>query len=115
MSAFSVFCVFVAFVLLALGWDHYSRLQKIGWAPPVEDYKQGRSLADPIGGALGEIGRADGAHNVIGWCLDMIGTATGFAYAPIGAGLNAIGKAFELVFKPIGAALGAATGFGLRN
>lgn len=115
MSAITVLFVLIMIVLAALMADHYSRLAKMGWAPPVDDYRQGRSLMDPVGGALGEIGRADGLTKIIGAAFDALGTVTGLVYAPIGAGLGAIGKGLELAFKPIGAALGAMTGFGLKH
>ncbi|MDZ7632354.1 MAG: hypothetical protein U5K74_13655 [Gemmatimonadaceae bacterium] len=115
MSAMTVLFYLILIVLAALIGDHYSRLQKMGWAPQVEEYKRGRSLMDPIGSAFGELGRADAPFRLIAAAFDAIATVTGMVYAPIGAGLSAIGKVLELVFKPIGAVLGAITGFGLKH
>ena len=106
----TVVYVLVLVALLALLNDHYSRLQKLGWAPPVEDYKRGRSALDPIGSALGEVGRADGAYRLVAATLGAIGKATEMVYAPIGAALNAVGKGTELIFKPIGMVLGLVGG-----
>ncbi len=102
--------VLVLVGLLALLADHYSRLQKLGWAPPVEDYKRGRSLVDPIGSALGEVGRADGAYRAIAAALGAVGKGSELLYAPIGAALGGIGKGLELIFKPIGMVLGLVGG-----
>ena len=110
MSAMTILFFLIMIVLAAILGDHYSRLQKMGWAPEVEEYKKGRSLMDPVGGALGEIGRADGPYKVVAACLSAIGTVTGLVYAPIGTGLNAIGKATELVYKPIGMVLSVVGG-----
>jgi hypothetical protein len=115
MSAMTVFFFLILIVLGAILGDHYSRLQKMGWAPQPEEYKRGRSLADPIGSALGELGRADMPFKLVASLFDVIGTVTGMVYAPIGAALSGIGKGLELVFKPIGAVLGAMTGFGLKH
>ena len=115
MSSFTVLFLMIMIVLAAIIGDHYARLQKFGWAPPVDDHKQGRSLLDPAGSLLGELGRADMPYKLVAGLFDLIGKFSEFVYAPIGAALGAVGKAFELVFKPIGAALGAMTGFGLKN
>jgi hypothetical protein len=112
MSAMTVLFFLIMIVLAAILGDHYSRLQKMGWAPEVEEYKQGRSLMDPIGGALGEVGRADLPYKVVAAGIGAVGTATGLVYAPIGMGLNAIGKATELVYKPIGMVLSLVAGAG---
>jgi hypothetical protein len=97
LSATAVF--FVLFLVILGAWlaDHYSRLQNMGWAPPVEDYKKGRSLLDPVGSALGEIGRADGVFNLIA------------------AVLGPVAKATEMIYAAIGAVLSAITGFGLKR
>jgi hypothetical protein len=97
MSAMAILFVLFLIVLAALMADHYSRLEKMGWAPPIEDYKQNRSLLDPVGGALGELGRADGP------------------FRAIAAVLGPVAKATELIYAPIGAALSAITGFGLKR
>ena len=102
-------------VLAAIIGDHHSRLQKMGLAEKVDDDERGRSLLDPVGSALGELGRADKPFKLIASLLDVIGKFGEFLYAPIGTAPSAIGKAFQLVFKPIGAALGAITGFGLNH
>ncbi len=115
MSAFSVFFILILIVLAAFIGDHYSRLQKMGWAPAPEDYKKGRSLMDPVGSALGELGRAEAPYRVVAMLFDVIGKGFELVFKPIGAAFDAIGKALELVFKPIGAALSAMTGFGLKN
>ena len=112
MSAMTILFFLIMIVLAAILGDHYSRLQKMGWAPEVEEYEKGRSLMDPIGGALGELGRADGPYNVVAAGLGAIGKVTGLVYAPIGMGLNAIGKATELVYKPIGMVLSLVGGAG---
>ena len=97
MSATAVF--FVLFLVILAAWiaDHYSRLQNMGWAPPIEDYKKGRSLMDPVGSALGEIGRADGVFKLIA------------------AVLGPVAKGTEMIYAPIGAVLSAMTGFGLKR
>jgi hypothetical protein len=106
MAAFTVFCILILIVLAAILGDHYSRLKKIGWAPQTDEYKQGRSLVDPIGSALGEIGRADAPYKLAAMIFGPIGKVTELAYAPVGMGLNAIGKVTEVVYKPIGMVLG---------
>lgn len=108
----AVLFILFLIVLAAMLGDHFSRLQKMGWAPQADKYKQGRSLADPIGSALGEIGRADAPYRLVAAIFGPIGTVTGMAYAPIGAGLNAIGKASELLYKPIGMLLSLVAGAG---
>ena len=115
MSNMTVLFFLIMIVLAAIIGDHYSRLQKMGWMPKADEDKRGRSLIDPVGSALGELGRADAPFKLIASVFDAIGKVSEFVYAPIGAALGAIGKAFELVFKPIGAALGAITGFGLKG
>ena len=105
----------ILIVLAAILGDHYSRLKKMGWAPEVEPYRQGRSILDPIGGALGELGRADGPFKLIAGLFDMIAKVTEMVYAPIAALLGGIGKGMELILKPIGAVLSAMTGFGLTR
>ena len=112
MSAMTILFFLIMIVLAAMLGDYYSRLKKMGWAPEVEDYKQNRSLLDPIGGVLGELGRADGPYKLVASALGAIGTVTGMAYAPIGAGLSALGKATELVYKPIGMVLSLVGGAG---
>ena len=112
MSAMAVLFILFLIVLAAFLGDHFSRLQRMGWAPETDEYKQGRSLADPIGSALGEIGRADAPYKIAAAVLGPIGTVTGMVYAPIGAGLNAIGKASELLYKPIGMVLSLIGGAG---
>lgn len=92
MSATSVFVCLFLIALAALMADHYSRLTKMGWAPEIEEWKRGRSLLDPAGSMLGELGRADGPYKVIA------------------AGLSAIEKVLAMVFNPIGAVLGLAAG-----
>ncbi len=115
MSAFTVLFLLIMIVLVAIIGDHYARLQKFGWAPQVEDNKKGRSLLDPAGSLLGELGRADMPYKLAAGLFDLIGKFSEFVFAPVGAALGAVGKGFELVLQPIGAALGAITGFGLRN
>ncbi len=115
MTAFGVFYVFVLIGLGAIIVDHYSRLTKMGWMPESPEGLRGRSALDPVGGALGELGRADGLHKVIAAGLGPIAKATEMAFAPIGAGLGMVAKGTELVFNGIGAALGAMTGFGLKG
>ena len=112
MSAMTILFFLIMIVLAAMIGDYYSRLQKMGWAPEVEEYKKGRSLVDPIGGVLGELGRAEAPYKLVASALGAIGTVTGMAYAPIGMGLNAIGKATELVYKPIGMVLSLVSGAG---
>ena len=106
--------LFVLFLIVLAAWlvDHYGRLQKMGWAPQAEEYKQGRSLADPIGSALGEIGRAEAPYKVAAMVFGPIGTVSGLVYAPIGAGLNALAKGTELIYKPIGMVLSLVGGAG---
>ena len=112
MSAMTILFYLIMIVLAAIIGDHYSRLKQMGWAPQTEDYKKGRSLIDPIGSALGEIGRADAPYKLAAAAFGPIGTVTGLIYAPIGAGLNAVGKATELVYKPIGTVLSLIGGAG---
>jgi hypothetical protein len=96
MSAFTVLFVMTMIALAAILGDHYSRLSKMGWAPPVEDYRRGRSLIDPIGGLLGELGRADGVYKLIAAPLDLLTRS-------------------DLPYSLIAAPLGAITGFGLKR
>jgi hypothetical protein len=92
MSAMAIlFCLFLI-VLAALMAEHYGRLTKMGWAPEVEDWKRGRSMLDPLGSMLGELGRADGPYKLIAELL---------------AGIE---RGLALVFNPIGAALGLFAG-----
>ncbi|MBC7844769.1 MAG: hypothetical protein H7099_20870 [Gemmatimonadaceae bacterium] len=110
MGPFSVFFVLILIVLAALIGDHYSRLQKMGWAPSPDDYKKGRSLMDPVGSAFGEIGRADAPYKLAAMIFGPIGKVTELVYAPIGMAFNAVGKALELVLKPIGMVLSLVAG-----
>ena len=110
MGSFTVFFVLILIVLAALLGDHYSRLQKMGWAPLPEDYKKGRSLMDPVGSALGEVGRADAPYKLAAMIFGPIGKVTELVYAPIGMAFNAVGKAMELILKPIGMVLSLVAG-----
>ncbi|MCC7051796.1 MAG: hypothetical protein IT355_00925 [Gemmatimonadaceae bacterium] len=92
MSAIAILICLFLIVLAALLADHYGRLTKMGWAPEVEEWKRGRSQLDPLGSALGELGRADGPYKLIA------------------ALLIGIEKGLAMVFNPIGAALGLAAG-----
>lgn len=47
MSAMTILAFLIMIVLAAIPGDHYGRLQKMGWAPDVVEYKQGRLLMDP--------------------------------------------------------------------
>ena len=110
MDSFTVLFVLILIVLAALIGDHYSRLQKMGWAPSPEDYKKGRSLMDPIGSARGEVGRADAPYKLAAMIFGPIGKVAELALAPIGMVFNAIGKAMELGLKPIGMVLSLVAG-----
>jgi hypothetical protein len=115
MTSFGVFCVFILIALAAIMADHYSRLKGFGWMPEGPEWMRGRSALDPVGGALGELGRAELPFKMVSAPVDALGKVTELVWAPIGAGLSMVAKGTELVFKGIGAALGAVTGFGLKN
>jgi hypothetical protein len=115
MSSMTVLFFLILIVLLAILGDHYARLQKMGWAPEVEDYKAGRSLLDPAGSLFGELGRADMPYRIAASVFDLIGKFSEFVWAPIGTVFGLIGTFSEMAYKPIGFALGAVTGFGLKN
>jgi hypothetical protein len=104
MTSFGILFAFIMIALAAIMLDHYSRLKKYGWAP--QDAHPGRSALDPVGSALGELGRADMPHKAFAAVFGGIGKASEMLYAPIGAGLSGVGKALEMVFAPIGAVLG---------
>ena len=91
MSAIAVFACIFLIALAALGADHYSRLTKMGWAPEVEDWKRGRSMLDPVGSMLGELGRADGPYKLIASGLSGIEMVLNMVFTPIGAGLGILG------------------------
>lgn len=110
MGSFTVFFVLILIVLAALIGDHYSRLQKMGWAPQPDEHKRGRSLMDPVGSAFGEIGRADAPYKLAAMIFGPIGKVAELALAPIGMAFNAVGKAMELVLKPIGMVLSLVAG-----
>ena len=105
MTAFGLFFVLVLIALVAIINDHYSRLTKMNWMPQPDMWRRAGSPLDPVGDALGELGRAEMPYNGVAAVLGVIGKVSEMAFAPIGAVLNAIGKGLELVFKPIGAAL----------
>jgi hypothetical protein len=105
MTAFGLFFVLVLIALGAIINDHYSRLTKMNWMPQPEMWRRAGSPLDPIGDALGELGRADMPYNAIAAVLGGIGKVSEMVFAPIGAVLSGVGKGLELVFKPIGAAL----------
>ena len=115
MSSMTVLFFMIMIALLAILGDHYARLQKMNWAPGGEDYKAGRSLLDPVGSLLGELGRADMPYSIAASVLGLIGKFSEFIWAPIGTVFGLIGTFSEMVYKPIGFALGAITGFGLKN
>ncbi len=108
MTSFGILFVLILVVLVAFLLDHYSRLKKMGWAPEL--MREGRSALDPVGSALGELGRADMPYNAVAAVFGAIGKASEMLYAPIGAGLSGLGKALEMVFAPIGAVLGMVAG-----
>ena len=110
MGSFSVFFVLILIVLAALMGDHYSRLQKMGWAPAPPEHRRGRSVMDPVGSAFGELGRADAPYKLAAMIFGPIGKVTELVYAPIGVAFNAAGKALELVLKPIGMVLSLVAG-----
>ena len=110
MSAMAVLFVLIMIVLAAFLYDHYSRLVKMGWAPSTEEVLGGRSMVDPVGAALGELGRVEAPFGLVASAFGMIGKASEMLYAPIGAGLNAVGKLFELAFAPIGMVLSLVAG-----
>ena len=107
MNTFGVLFVLILIALAALMADHYSRLKKYGWMP---DHFKNRSALDPVGSALGELGRADLPHKAFAAVFGAIGKASEMLYAPIGAALSGIGKALEMLFAPIGAVLGMIAG-----
>ncbi len=90
MSNFGILFVLILIVLAALMADHYTRLKKVGWMP---DGRPQRSAMDPIGSALGELGRADGPYRLIAGALDVIGKGLELVFAPIGAVLSMISGA----------------------
>jgi len=110
MSAFGLLFVVILVVLLAMLGDYYSRLKKMGWAPEAPEYMRGRSLLDPVGAALGEVGRADLPYRAVAAVFDVIGKFSEMLFSPIGAVLNAIGKASEMIIKPITMVLGLVSG-----
>lgn len=107
MTTFGVLFVLILIVLAALMVDHYSRLKKVGWMP---EGRADRSALDPVGSALGELGRADGVYRLAAAILGPVGKISEMIYSPIAAGFGAFGKALELVFAPIGAVLGMVAG-----
>ncbi|MES3033416.1 MAG: hypothetical protein V4813_05400 [Gemmatimonadota bacterium] len=107
MTTFGVLFVLILIVMAALIADHYSRLKKVGWMP---EGRPDRSAMDPIGSALGELGRADGVYRLAAAIFGPIGKFSELLYAPIAAGFGAFGKALEMVFAPIGAVLGMVAG-----
>jgi hypothetical protein len=107
MTSFGILFVFVLIALAALMGDYYSRLKKQGWMP---DVFRNRSALDPVGSALGELGRAEMPYSALAAVFGMIGKASEMLYAPVGAALSGLGKALELVFAPIGAVLGMIAG-----
>jgi hypothetical protein len=104
MTAIGILFAFVMIALVALMLDHHSRLKKFGWAP--QDAHEGRSALDPVGSALGELGRADMPHKALAAVFGGSGKGSEMLDTPIGAGLSGVGKALEMVFAPIGAVLG---------
>ena len=107
MTTFGVLFVLILIVLAALMADHYSRLKKVGWMPKG---RADRSLMDPVGSALGELGRADGVYRLAAAILGPIGKMSEVIYGPIAAAFGAFGKALELVFAPIGTVLSVVAG-----
>jgi len=107
MTSFGILFVLILIALLAVMADHYSRLKNIGWMPEVF---RNRSALDPVGSALGELGRADMPYKAVAALVGAIGKVSELLYAPIGAALSGLGKALELVFAPIGAVLGMIAG-----
>ena len=107
MTTFGILFVLILIVLAALMADHYSRLRKVGWMP---EGRPSRSIIDPVGSALGELGRADGVYRLTASLFGAIGGFSELLYAPIGAAFGVIGKGLELVFAPIGAVLGMISG-----
>jgi len=103
MTSFGILFVLILIALAAVMADHYSQLRKQGWMP---DHFKNRSALDPVGSALGELGRADLPYKAFTAVFGAIGKASELLYAPIGAALSAVGKGLELVFAPIGAVLG---------
>ncbi|HYW51365.1 MAG TPA: hypothetical protein VE861_12210 [Gemmatimonadaceae bacterium] len=105
--------VLFVLILVALGalvLDHYSRLTKMGWVPNVKEMVGGRSALDPVGAALGELGRAELPFRMVAAPLDAVGKGSELAFKPIAAGLSVVAKGSELLFKPIGMVLGLAAG-----
>lgn len=105
MTAFGLFFVLVLIALVAIINDHYTRLTRMNWMPQPEMWRRAASPLDPVGAALGELGRADMPYNAVAAVLGGVAKVSEMAFAPIGAALSGIGKGLELLFKPIGAAL----------
>lgn len=106
----AVLFVLIMIVLVAFLVDHYSRLVSMGWAPAPDAMFKGRSIVDPIGAALGELGRVEAPFGWIASVFGIVGKASELLYKPIGAAFDVIGKASELAFKPIGAVLSLIAG-----
>lgn len=105
MTAVGIFFVLILIALGAIINDHYTRLTKMNWVPQLDMWRRAGSPLDPVGDALGELGRADMPYNAIAAVLGGLGKGLELAFVPIGAVLSGVGKGLELVFKPIGAAL----------
>jgi len=103
MTSFGVLLILILIALAAVMADQYSQLRKQGW---LSGHFHNRSVLDPVGSALGELGRADMPYKAFTAVFGAIGKASELLYAPIGAALSGVGKGLELVFKPIGAVLG---------
>ena len=115
MTSFGVFFVLILIAFGAIMGDHYSRLKGIGWMPQTPEWRRGRSALDPVGGILGELGRADMPHRLVSAPIGVLAKVSEMVWAPLAAGIGVVAKGTELVFNGIGAALGAITGFGLTR
>ncbi len=110
MTFLQMLLILALIAMLAYINDHFGRLKAMGVVEEAPEYRRDRSALDPAGAVLGELGRVDAPHRVIGSVLGAIARFSEMAFAPIGMVLNAISKASEILFNPIGMVLGVVGG-----
>lgn len=110
MTFLQMLLILALIAMLAYLSDHFGRLQRMGVVATPPEHRRARSVLDPAGSALGELGRADAPHRVIASVLGTVAKFSEMAFAPIGMVLNAISKASEMLFNPIGMVLGVVGG-----